>query len=124
MFSAVKWYVTIRANLTRESDLGLQSIDAAFRSHTQTVCNLGDIDFSSMQNDLIKQLYTCLGSGWSLLFNDDFVVHVARYIPLIGSSYIKLPKFLLHKNACNKVKTLMMRCVLNGRFSVHCILIK
>jgi len=59
-----------------------------------------------MQNNLINQLdtYTCLGSGWSSLSIDDFVIHIARYNPLIGSSYIKLPKFLLHKKTCINVK--------------------
>jgi len=45
-----------------------------------------------------------IGSGWFLLSIDDFVVHSVRYNPLIGSSYIELPKFVLDKKACINVK--------------------
>ena len=86
--------------------MGLQSTDAAFRSHVQTAGNNGDIDILAMRNELIDQLdiYTSLGSGCSLLSIDDFIIHIARFNPLVGSSYIDLPPFLKNKGAIINVQ--------------------
>ena len=85
--------MTVTANLARDSDAGVQSTDAAFRSSLQTSCNQSDFDFQSLQNELLNQLdlFTNLGSGWSLISIDDFIVHVVCYNPLVGSSYMELP---------------------------------
>jgi hypothetical protein len=91
----------VKVNLARESETGIQSTDAVFRLSLQSSCNKADFDFQSVQADLIRQLdiFTNLGSNWSLISIDDFVLHIAKYCPLIGSIYMILPTFLYNKKA-------------------------
>ena len=106
VYSAIRWYVTTKMNLARESEAGTQSTDAIFRSTLQTSCNSGDIDLDALHVDLSSQLdmFTNNGSGWSLISIDDFTVHVARFNPLVGSSFIKTPRFIKLKRATINVK--------------------
>ena len=91
----------VKVNLNRESEAGIQSTDAIFYSNTQTSTNIDDIDVQSLQTDLTNQLdlYTNLGSGWSLVSIDDCTINIARYNPLVGSSYIDTPRFIKVKRA-------------------------
>jgi len=43
------------------------------------------------------ELLTNLGSNWTLVSIDDCIVHIARYHPYVGSSYIETPEFLANK---------------------------
>jgi hypothetical protein len=99
-------------NLARESEAGTQSTDAVFRSALQSSCSSGDIDFDALHVDLWNQLdmFTNNGSGWSLISIDDFTVHVARFNPLVGSSFIKTPRFIKLKRATINVENKTNRC--------------
>jgi len=54
--SAIRWYVTLKANLHRQSELGTQSTDAVFRTGVQTTCSTDDeFDYTVMLRDLYGQ---------------------------------------------------------------------
>jgi len=98
---AIKWWVAVSVNLNRQSEVGVQSTDAVFRSNPQISTHVGDIDVQALRVDLSSQLdrFTNLGSGWSLIGIDDFTINIARFNPLMGSSHIKTPPFIKVKNA-------------------------
>jgi hypothetical protein len=97
----------VNVALDRESELGTQHTTASFRSSYQTLCStLDDIDFDSMYRELQMQLdrFTTLGSGWNLVRISEFTIHISHYRPLVGSSYIKSPKFIEEKRAVVNVQ--------------------
>jgi len=111
MFSAVKWYVTVKTTLTSESDAGLQTTTAAFTSQVQTSCVPADIQMNvaarALDDKLLDdklELFTNLGSNWTLFSIDDCIVHIACYHPYVGSSYIEIPEFLANKHCIINVQ--------------------
>jgi len=103
---AVKWWVAVSVNLNRQSEVGVQSTDAVFRSNPQVSTHVGDIDVQALRVDLSSQLerFTNLGSGWSLIGIEDFTINIARFNPLMGSSHIETPKFIKVKHAVINVE--------------------
>ncbi|KAF4529783.1 hypothetical protein B566_EDAN018051 [Ephemera danica] len=58
-----------------------------------------------LENDMIK------GSGWSLISLENIIVHLSKYEPLRGGTYIPLPKKLSDKRAIiNPINTRDMEC--------------
>jgi len=106
MFSAVKWYVTVKTTLTRESDAGLQTTTAVFTSQIQTSCVPADIQMNVAARELDDklELFTNLGSNWTLVSIDDCIVHISRYHPFVDSSYIKTPEYLANKHCIINVQ--------------------
>jgi len=93
--------VAVSVNLNRQSEVGVQTTDAVFRSNFQISTHAGDIDVQKFRVERSSQLdrFTKLGSGWLLIGIDDFTVNIARYNPLMGSSHIKTPLFIKAKRA-------------------------
>jgi hypothetical protein len=89
------------ATFSRESEAGLQETDGGFRTNVQTIGDSAEVDLQSILQDLNTQLdrFTNLGSGWNLVTLNNFVMHIARYRPLVGSSFIRTPDSLIHKGA-------------------------
>jgi len=106
MFNAVKGYVTVKTTLTRESDAGLQTTTAAFTSQVQTSYVPADIQMNvaAIELDDELELFTNLGSNWTLVSIDDCIVHIARYHPYVGSSFTETPDFLANKNCIINVQ--------------------
>jgi len=103
---AIKWWVVVSVNLNRQSEVGMQSTDAVFRSNPQVSTHVEDIDVQALRVELSSQLdrFTNLGSGWSLTGIDDFTINVARFNPLMGSTHIKTPSFIKRKRAVINVE--------------------
>ena len=72
--------------------------DAYIKSRTKIATNKGEIKAST--TEVIEEVGTRLdiwqsqGSGWVVARVDEHHINVARYNPLVGRSYIKLPKEL------------------------------
>ena len=67
-----------------------------------------DEQFEAVQNkidDFIRN-----GSGWRVKSIEQVEIHIAKYTPLAGSSYIPTPKFVESKKACVNVKNEDNRC--------------
>jgi len=121
---AVKWWVAVIVNLNRQSEVGVQSTDAVFRSNLQVSTHTGDIDVQALRADHSSQLdrFTNLGSGWSLNGIDDFTINIARFNSLMGSSHIKTPKFIKVKNAVINLWIRKTNNVFVGQCYLHCIM--
>jgi len=105
--SAIRFYTTMWIVLKRESEVGIQRTDAGFRTIPQTLCSSEDlIDFDEMFRELLCQWdrFTTMGSGWTLENITEFTLHISHYRPLIGSSYLPSPDFIVNKKAVINVE--------------------
>ena len=82
--------------------------EAAF--HSKTEVNLESTDsnemFSKMKETVLEYLaiFQGQGSNWRFYFALSLDLHTVKYVPLGGSSYIPLPKFLAAKKAIINLK--------------------
>ena len=82
--------------------------EAAF--HSKTEVNLESTDsnilFSKMKETVLESLakFQRQGSNWRLPSVLSLVLHTVKYVPLGGSSYIPLSKFLAEKKAIINLK--------------------
>ena len=60
----------------------------------------------------IQKLESAEGTGWHFVKIINLQLHITRYTPLKGSSYIKLPKFLESKGAIINMKNDDDKCFL------------
>jgi hypothetical protein len=78
----------------RESDVGIQETDGGFKTSVYPATDASDIDLETMKDDFdIMDLdrFTNIGSGWTLQSIDKLIVHIERYRPFVGNSYIPTP---------------------------------
>ena len=94
------------AEFERQSEAGTQVNTGGFRTAIQTAADPSDIDLESLRVDIENQIdrFTKLASGWTLVDITKFTLHVAKYRPLVGSSYIETPKSLFGKRAIVNVE--------------------
>ena len=112
---AIRFYIATSVNLERSSEGGMQNIDASFRTAAQTLCSTQDvIDFDEIYRDLSSQQdrFCNQGSGWIMNRVIEFVLHVSQYRPLVGSSFIPSPDFIVNKHAVVNVKNEDNMCFL------------
>ena len=83
-------------------------VDKSLRTKSDMILHADDLD--DWINELIRTLlvkYETMperGSNWSLDHIIDFELHVSKFIPLRGSSYIQLPQKIVLKKAVINVK--------------------
>jgi hypothetical protein len=106
VFSAVRWYTTMSAALSRHTPAGEQYTNAGFRSTIQTAGHIEDVDLDEVRTELTNQLerFVNNGSSWCLDEITKFTIHFAEYRPLTGSSYIATPDCLEAKHAIVNVQ--------------------
>jgi hypothetical protein len=106
VFSAVRWYTTMSAALSRHTPAGEQYTNAGFRSTIQTAGHIEDVDLDEVRTELTNQLERFLnnGSSWCLDEITKFTINFAKYRPLAGSSYIPTPDYLEVKHAIVNVQ--------------------
>ena len=95
---AVRVFVSLDALLTRDTETGPQVRSFRFTTPIQNVGgDLHDLDIGEFRTNLNDSLdrFTNLGSGYTLLRVLKFVVHMLKYRPLVGSSYIPTPQELV-----------------------------
>jgi len=92
------------AKFEKQLDHRIQTNNARFRTELQRICSPSDINLDELKVDLDGQVdrFTNLASGWNLSSIKEFTIHIARYRPLIGTSYIPTPQPLINK-----------RCIVN-----------
>src|SRR5664279_143372 len=106
---AIKWFVTAHVEFVRETDLGLQSSDAYFRSSPST-----DIYFD--ETDLIQNLEAQVGnfnersSSWRLARILEFTVSTGAYRPLAAATWFPTPKYLELKHCIRNIKNTDNMC--------------
>ena len=99
---AIRVYVSVDALLSREGESGPQICNFRFQTPIQLVGGgLHDLDIDEFRRSLHDSLdrFTNLGSGYTLQRVLKFVVHLFKYRPLVGSSYIPTPPELVSKHA-------------------------
>ena len=110
----IKWYVSMRIKMSRRKEEEIETAEPHFRGKCQTSLKFEDIDeglresIKKMFNSFIE--YQRQGSNWTVDKVVDLTVHMARYRPLRGSSYIPLPIKLRTKRAIINVKNKDNKC--------------
>ena len=113
----IKWYIAITATYSKlNNEQERISTEQVFRSTTLTAVNEQDIDLQMAQ--ALQEIYAhsqefeAEGSGWSLDEVVSLVVNTVAYVPLLGNSYIKLPRFIESKKAVLNIKNQDNKCIL------------
>ena len=117
----IKWSVASTVCYVKTSvDGEVQTNDMTFRTSNAIATSHSDIDRQIPEafQDLYRQSqdFQDEGSGWSLDRVGSFTVQTVAYQPLMGSSYIKLPEFLVKKKALLNIQNEDNKCI------VWCIL--
>jgi len=100
--------------MTRRVEDWVESAEPHFRGKCQTSLKFEDIDEGLKES--IKKMYTSFiefqrqGSNWSIDNVVNRTIHMARYRPLKGSSYIPLPIKLRSKHAIINIKNKDNKC--------------
>ena len=100
--------------MTRRVEDGVESAEPHFRGKCQTSLKFEDIDEGLKES--IKKMYTSFiefhrqGSHWTIDKVVNLTIHMARYRPLKGSSYILLPIKLRSKHAIINIKNKDNKC--------------
>ena len=99
-YKAVKVYITLDTQLARESESGLQYNTERFKTPVHRIGgglhNLDIEEFRRNLHDLLDR-FTNLGVGFTLVRILKFVLHDAKYHPLVGSAFIPTPEALVGK---------------------------
>jgi hypothetical protein len=105
-------------NFHRSSELGVQHTTGSFRTQVEMIGDSLDFDLNAVYVDLNSQMdrFTNLGSAWVLTNISKCTIHIARFRPFVGSSYIKTPDVLIRKHARIMFITRMITNVFVGRF--------
>ena len=110
----IKWYLSIKIKMSRRKGDEVETADPHFRGKCQTCLKFEDVDEGLKES--IKKIYTSFieyqrqGSNWTVEKVVDLTIHMARYRPLKGSSYIPLPIKLRSKHAIINVKNKDKKC--------------
>ncbi|CAG2215764.1 unnamed protein product [Mytilus edulis] len=100
--------------MSRRKEDAIETAEPHFRGKCQTSLKLEDIEAGLKES--IKKMYTSFieyqrqGSNWTVDKVVDLTIHMARYRPLKGSSYIPLPIKLRSKHAIVNVKNKDSKC--------------
>ena len=96
--------------------------EAAFHSKTEVNLESNDSNelFSKTKETVLESLakFQRQGSNWRLHSVLSLDLHIVKYVPLGGSSYIPLPKFLAAKKR-SSILNMRMMSVSNGRSHEH-----
>ncbi|VDI45839.1 Hypothetical predicted protein [Mytilus galloprovincialis] len=110
----LKWYLSMKVKMSRRKEDAIETAEPHFRGKCQTSLKLEDIDAGLKES--IKKMYTSFieyqrqGSNWTVDKVVDLTIHMARYRPLKGSSYIPLPIKLRSKHAIVNAKNKDSKC--------------
>ena len=115
----------VDAELARDNEGGVQLTNASFATTARMMGDIDDFDIRDVHNDLGQLLdrFTNRGSGYTLLCITKCRVLVAKYNPLVGSSYIPTPPGLVNRKAVVNVRNTDQKCfqwaVLSALFPVN-----
>ena len=105
---SMKWYLSIQIYFSKPKRETMEQVTLHFCGNCQIALKAEDID-ENLQ-ELIKKMYSSFleyqrqGSNWSLDKILKIQIHLVRYKPIKGSSYIPLPIKLRSKKAIINVQ--------------------
>lgn len=113
----VKWYLNVKVRFTKENQSGEQvSSEPIFRTKTEALLNMAGIEeaIAAAYQDLYGkfQEFQREGSGWNIDQIVEISVHTVDYQPLMGSSYVPLPKYIQDKKAVLNIQNSDQKCFL------------
>ena len=106
--SPLKWYISMKVKFIRNNTDVDVTVTPGFRSKLQMTLLPSEINQSLRES--IKQVlnnyldYQRQGSNWKLDHIIELTIHLAKYRPIGGSTYIRLPDKLRNKKACLNVE--------------------
>ena len=106
----IKWYMALTAEYSKLNVDGDQiTTEQVFTSATAAAVNDDDIvnQLATAMQEINRhsQEFQAEGSGWALERVVSLTVHTVAYQPLMGNSYVKLPKFMASKKAVLNIKS-------------------
>ena len=111
----IKWYLAIKMKYVKTNQAGEEvASEPVFRSTNLTTSNKSQINEQLAK--AFQQLFTTQqefqreGSGWNLEEIIEVQINTAEYQPLLGSSYIALPKLISDKKAVINVQNNDQKC--------------
>lgn len=110
----LKWYLVTKIKMERRRSDYLESVPSHFRGNCQTSLKSEDVDedlresINNMYDSFIE--YQQQGSNWTVGEIVELTIHMARYRPLRGSSYVQLPIKIRSKHAVINVKNKDNKC--------------
>ena len=112
---ALKFYLTVKTQLSRTSTDGLEQITTPYFCSIPVIIlqstDIGDeIDIAGHRIKELLATHESQGSGFKLDFILDCQLHVATYDKIGGSSYLPLPKFVQIKRATINIKNDDLNC--------------
>ena len=94
----IKFVETLKVTFEKMVDKKLITKTVYFNSYAQTIINTEEINetLDTAKQDILNRIdiWTSEGSGWTIKSVDNHYLNVSIYVPLEGSSYVKLPKEL------------------------------
>ena len=113
---ALKFYLTVKTQLSRTSTDGLEQITTPYFCSIPVIVlqstDIGDeIDIAGHRIKELLATHESQGSGFKLDSISDCQLHVATYDKIGGSSYLPLPKFVQIKRATINIKNNDLNCL-------------
>ena len=108
-------YITLNVTYTRLHEGQILQHQQVFRSNSVVLASENDI--ADHLSELMRQIFErsqefqAQGSGWTLERINCIEVHAAKYVPLQGSSYIRLPKAIETTRSVLNIKNQDEKCV-------------
>ena len=110
----IKFYITLQVRFSKTKGDQVQTTDPFFHDRCHVVLKKEDIEFSLRES--MKKIFSSIleyqreGSNWTLDKVLGVNVHIVKYKPLKGSSYIPLPAKLANKKAIVNVQNTDQKC--------------
>ena len=113
-FKSLKFFLTVNIDMKKQLDSALKTSN--FRTSAVIITEASDLNqkVGFMVENLVNKIdqYVREGSGWVILEVGEIHVHVTRYNPIVGSSYIKLPTAIKNKSSLVNIKNKDQKCLL------------
>ena len=112
--SSIKWYLSLQVQFSKPNGDTKEQVSPHFRGNCQISLKSADIE-ENLQ-DSIKKIHSSFieyqrqGSNWTLDKVLKIKIHLVKYKPLKGSSYIPLPIKLRSKHAIVNVQNRDKKC--------------
>ena len=110
----IKFYITLQVRFNKIKGDQVQTTDPFFHGRCHVVLKKEDIEFSLRES--MKKIFTSFleyqreGSNWALDKVLGVNLHIVKYKPFKGSSYIPLPAKLANKRAIVNVQNTDQKC--------------
>lgn len=111
---AIKYYIVMKVSFSRAKDNNIEHATPFFRGQCQISLKAEDVEdgiqqsFMKIINSFIE--YQRNGSNWTLEKILEIHLHITKYMPLRGSSYISTPRYIEAKRAVINPQNKDNRC--------------